>query len=258
MKLPALQFYPADWKKDPGVQALSFHDRGVWLEILCLMHESERRGVLLLGSQPMPEDALARLLGLDNQILTTTLTTLLTYGVASREEGTGALMNRRMVRDEHIRQVRKKAGELGGNPNLLNQTSKQKRTTKVNQIPTPSSSSSISSSEDSPLIPYGDERDLIPKNAKRLNKTEQKRIKATGCSDRMNAIGAIYGKPPGSPWTVYDVKALLQVDPSMAEIQGISEFYASTPSWIRQTIPVLLNNWNAELDRARAFINSRP
>lgn len=141
-KLPAFQFYPGDWRKDPGVQSLSFHDRGVWFEIICLMHESERRGVLTLNGKAMPEEALARLLGLDNQILTTTLTTLLTFGVASREVGTGALMSRRMVRDEQIRKIRKECGSKGGNPSLVNQIP----TTQDNQIPTPSSSSSISSS----------------------------------------------------------------------------------------------------------------
>lgn len=141
-KLPAFQFYPGDWRKDPGVQSLDFHDRGVWFEMLCYMHESEERGVLLLNGHPMDESALARLLGLDKQILTTTLTTLLTYGVATRREEDGAIICRRMVRDEQLRQVRQSAGKKGGNPNLL----KQNSTTQVNQKPTPSSSSSISSS----------------------------------------------------------------------------------------------------------------
>lgn len=143
MKLPAFQFYPGDWRKDPGVQCLNFHDRGVWLEILCLMHESEQRGKLLLNGKPMPEDALARVLGLDKQILTTTLTNLLTYGVAGLCSETGALISRRMVRDENVRKVRQEAGKLGGNPDLL----KQKPTTRVKQKSTPSSSSSSSSSE---------------------------------------------------------------------------------------------------------------
>jgi hypothetical protein len=145
-KLPALQFYVGDWRKDAGVQALSFHDRGVWFEILCLMHESEERGKLLLNGQAMPDDALARLLGLDKQVLTKTLTTLLTFGVASRDPETGALMNRRMVRDEEIRKIRQQCGKMGGNPLLLNHTSNQKPTTQDNQKPTPSVSSSISAS----------------------------------------------------------------------------------------------------------------
>src|SRR5580698_9241899 len=105
-KLPAIQFYPGDWKKDLGIQALSYHDRGVWFEMLMLMHESERRGVLLLNGQAMTDDMLARVLGLDKQILTTTLTTLLTYGVTSREPETGAFCSRRMMRDEKLRQTR--------------------------------------------------------------------------------------------------------------------------------------------------------
>jgi hypothetical protein len=145
MKLPAFQFYPADWRKDPGVQSLSFHDRGIWFEILCLMHESEQRGKLLLNGKPMPDDALARLLGLDKQNLTKTLTTLLEYGVASRDEQ-GALMNRRMVRDEELRKIRQESGKLGGNPNLVNQNS-TKTKKEVNQKSTPSSSSSSSTPE---------------------------------------------------------------------------------------------------------------
>lgn len=147
-KLPAFQFYPADWRKDPGVQALSFNDRGVWFEILCLMHESEQRGKLLLNGRPMSEDSLARVLGLDKQILTTTLTTLSELGVSSVCPTTGALMSRRMVRDEEIRQIRAKSGKLGGNPALCKQNGhvllNQKPTTHLNQNPTPSSSSSSS------------------------------------------------------------------------------------------------------------------
>lgn len=145
-KLPAMQWYPGDWRKDVGVQSLSYHDRGVWFEILNLMHESERRGLLLLNGVAMPNDALARLLGLDNETLTTTLTNLLTSGVASRDAETGALMSRRMVRDENLRIIRTEAGKGGGNPLLLN----QKPTTQVKQIPTPSSSSSTSSSDNKP------------------------------------------------------------------------------------------------------------
>lgn len=140
MKSPAFQFYPADWRKDPGVQSLDYETRGIWFEIICIMHESEERGVLMLNGAPMPDAALARMLGLDNQKLQTTLTTLLTYGVAKRRESDGAVYSKRMVSDEKLRQIRKEAGSLGGNPVLV----KQKSTTLVKQIPTPSSSSSTS------------------------------------------------------------------------------------------------------------------
>jgi hypothetical protein len=86
---------------------------------------------------------LSRLLGLDKQNLTTTLTSLLTSGVASREQETGAIYSRRMVRDEKLRNIRSEAGKQGGNPLLV----KQNPTTPVKQNLTPSSSSSTSTTK---------------------------------------------------------------------------------------------------------------
>lgn len=112
------------------------------------MHESEQRGKLLLNGKPMPDEALARLLGLDKQIVTKTISTLLEYGVASQCPETGALMCRRMVRDENLRVIRQEAGKKGGNPVLLKQKpttqDNQKPTTGDKQVSTPSSSSSSS------------------------------------------------------------------------------------------------------------------
>ena len=146
MKLPAIQFYPGDWHKDQGVQALDLLQRGAWFELLLMMHDSDERGVLLVNGEPMPDAVIARRLGLDNQSANQILTTLLTYGVASRREPDGALFCRRMVKDENLRQVRTAAGKKGGNPRLLNQTANQTLTTGDKQISTPSFSSSITSS----------------------------------------------------------------------------------------------------------------
>ncbi|GAB3838676.1 hypothetical protein [Hymenobacter jeollabukensis] len=146
MKLPAMQFYPGDWHKDQGVQALDLMQRGAWFELLLMMHDSDERGVLLVNGQPMPDAVVARRLGLDNQTANQILTILLTYGVASRRESDGALYCRRMVRDERLRQIRQEAGRKGGNPRLLNQTDKQIPTTGDKQMPTPSFSSSLSPS----------------------------------------------------------------------------------------------------------------
>lgn len=141
-KMPAFQFYPGDWRKDPGVQALDYETRGIWIEILCLMHESDERGVLLLNGRTMPVEALARLLGLTHPKLNKHLTKLLDHGVIRRRDRDGALYSKRMVADEHLLQVRREAGKLGGNPLLLNQKDNQT----PNQKPTPSSSTSVSSS----------------------------------------------------------------------------------------------------------------
>ena len=148
---PAFLFFPADWRKDPGVQALDYFDRGVWFEILCIMFESEQRGKLVLNGKPMPEEALARLLGLDKQKITTTITTLLTYGVAKVEPDTGIIYNKRMVEDGRLSQIRRECGSRGGNPSFQkgqrnpyypNEKDKQTDKQTDKQKITPSSSSS--------------------------------------------------------------------------------------------------------------------
>lgn len=124
-KLPALHFYPGDWKKDLGVQALEFFDRQVWFEMLLLMHDSEERGVLLVNGKPPNEEALARLIGLDKQILSKSLANIKDNGVCGVRDD-GAFFSRRMVRDEEIRQKRVIAGSMGGNPILVKQNSSKK------------------------------------------------------------------------------------------------------------------------------------
>ena len=140
MKLPAIQFYPGDWHKDQGVQALDLLQRGAWFELLLMMHDSDERGVLLVNGKPMPEAVIARRLGLVNQNANQILTTLVEFGVASRREPDGAIFCRRMVKDEKLRLLRTEAGRKGGKPRLLNQkanqTPKQTPTTGVKQKPT--------------------------------------------------------------------------------------------------------------------------
>lgn len=113
-KLPAIQFYPGDWRRDPGVQSLDFHDRGVWFELICIMHESQSRGKLLLNGAPMPDSAVARLLGCSEAEWKQTRSRLEAHGVASICPDTGALINRRMVRDEDLRRRKAEAGAKGG------------------------------------------------------------------------------------------------------------------------------------------------
>lgn len=143
-KLPSFQFYPGDWKRDAGVQALSYEERGIWFELMLMMFESPERGKLIFRTgTPIPEDAVARALGLDKQKVNQILSKLLEYGVASKDEETGIIYCRRMVRDAELSQKRAEAGKMGGNPNLLNQNL-SKTEAKRKQKPTPSSSSSIS------------------------------------------------------------------------------------------------------------------
>ena len=148
MKRPAFQFYPADWRKDPALSACSLSARGLWIELMCIAHEGGTYGVLSINGKPMAPAQIARMVGESPSVVAKLLAELEDAGVFSRDEQ-GCIYSRRMVKDEHVRNVRADAGRLGGNPNLLKQ--KDKQTTWQN--PTPSSSSSSSSSENEDTAP---------------------------------------------------------------------------------------------------------
>ena len=46
MKRPAFQFYPGDWGSNANLRRCSHSERGIWVDVLCLMHDSEEYGVL--------------------------------------------------------------------------------------------------------------------------------------------------------------------------------------------------------------------
>ena len=137
MKLPAIQFYVGDWRKDPGVQSLDYFSRGVWFEILLFMHESEQRGLLLLNGSPPTTEQLAQMLGLTSSKTEQTLAKLIANGVASTEQNSGALMCRKMY---NLHEVRARAGRIGGSK------AQAKLKQAVKQTRSPSFSSSFSSS----------------------------------------------------------------------------------------------------------------
>ena len=120
-RLPAFQFYPADWLKDPAVRSLTLEERGFWIDLLAIMSECEHRGKLGLNGGPYPPQSLALWLGMPEARVKQTLTKLLKNGVASLDPKTGIIYNRRMVRDEWKRthskdlsKIRAEAGRLGG------------------------------------------------------------------------------------------------------------------------------------------------
>jgi hypothetical protein len=46
VKRPSFQWYPADWKNNAKLRRCTFAQRGVWVEIIGLMHASDEYGVL--------------------------------------------------------------------------------------------------------------------------------------------------------------------------------------------------------------------
>lgn len=118
-KLPAMQFYPGDWLKDPNLRGVSLAAKGLWIDMLCLMHESDRRGYLLNNGKPITQDKLARMTGSSSEEVSQCLGELEDSGVFSCTPH-GCIYSRRMVRDEERRQRAIEHGRRGGNPALKN------------------------------------------------------------------------------------------------------------------------------------------
>jgi hypothetical protein len=60
---PAFQSYPGDWRRDTALQTCSLAARGLWIEIVCLMHEGEPYDCLRVGAKTIPVELLARMVG---------------------------------------------------------------------------------------------------------------------------------------------------------------------------------------------------
>jgi hypothetical protein len=130
MKRPSFQFYPGDWSANPNLKRCTFAERGIWLEVMCLMHDQEPYGVL---RWPLKEIALAvgcktaELLALVRKGVLKgsdeALTEAFVYTPRSgRKDGEPVTLvptqagpiwySSRMVKDEYVRTIR---GEGGGN-----------------------------------------------------------------------------------------------------------------------------------------------
>lgn len=146
MKRPAFQFYPGDWQHDAALHSCSVSARGLWIEMMCIMHQASPYGFLVLNGKGIDPAQLARIIGAQEKEVSKWLAELDSAGVYSKDEK-GVIYSRRMVRDEQLRTIRAEAGKLGGNPALLGHKVNQMTTTKDKVKPTPSSSSSSSSSK---------------------------------------------------------------------------------------------------------------
>lgn len=142
MKRPSFQFYPSDWLRDTALRSCSTGARGLWIDMICFMHEGSPYGYLKVADKVILPSNLARMVGESIEVVADWLIELQEAGVYDIDNG--AIFSRRMIRDEELRQKRSEGGKLGGNPNLkvnhkVIQEDKQK--------PTPSSSSTSSPSK---------------------------------------------------------------------------------------------------------------
>jgi hypothetical protein len=148
MKRPSFQFYPSDWLRDTALRSCSTGARGLWMDMICFMHEGSPYGHLKVGDKVILPLNLARMVGDNSDLVADWLLELSQAGVYDTTKD-GVIFSKRMVRDENLRQIRAAGGSKGGNPALMDKGKVNLEViSEVKQKPTPSSSSSSTSSKE--------------------------------------------------------------------------------------------------------------
>lgn len=140
-KRPSFQFYPSDWSADIKLRSTSIAARGLWIEIMCIMHQSDVYGFFPSILIEMPIDKkidavkndqismidrmlelnkdfcsqLSRMVGSSESEVHRCMRELARAQVFSFSDD-GRVFSKRMVKDENLRNVRAASGRLGGNP----------------------------------------------------------------------------------------------------------------------------------------------
>lgn len=118
-KNPWFKFYPTDWRSDAKLRNCGAAARGLWIEMLCLMHEATPYGHLLINGEMPTITQLSMQAAIPESQVPDLLGELEKSGVFSRN-GKGVIYSRKMVRDAKKAAIAKNNGKNGGNPSLCN------------------------------------------------------------------------------------------------------------------------------------------
>lgn len=200
-KRPAFQFYPADWRSDVELRSCSLAARGLWIDLMCVMHNSEPYGHLTLNGRAMTPAQIVNQIGGSVGNIRKLLDELIANGVA-RCTDEGVIFSKRMVDDERKRNVRANGGAAGAEHGAKGaehgkkggRPAKQKGGSETplaaSPKPPPSSSSSSSSNSVSDETgPAGADRSVDKSDSGLDERAESKRILRQDARDWLIAGG---------------------------------------------------------------------
>lgn len=116
MSDPWMKFYPADWISEPKLKLVSRAARSMWVDMLCLMHQSGT-GRLEVKGRPMTEKELSKILGDNPRTIRKLLAELADAGVSIIVDGS-FVASSRIIRDFEKAERDRSNGRMGGNPTL--------------------------------------------------------------------------------------------------------------------------------------------
>lgn len=114
---PWMKWYPGDWRGDEALRQCGFAARGLWADLLTLMHKAEPYGHLLVNGRMPTAQQLAQMLGGTAREIARLMGELDVTGVYSKTDD-GVPFSRRMVRDNRREEEDRDNGHLGGHPGI--------------------------------------------------------------------------------------------------------------------------------------------
>lgn len=131
MKRPSYQHYPADWRNNAKLRRCSWEARGVWIEVLGLMHDSDEYGILRWDLKEISQALGAPIKALKELVLKEVMKgadrgeieAYIYTPISGRKAGPSVTLipetagplwySPRMVRDEYVRTVRGQNSRFG-------------------------------------------------------------------------------------------------------------------------------------------------
>lgn len=232
MRRPSLQFYPGDWQSNPKLRRCTHGEKGIWLDVLCILHDQDEYGIV---RWPLCEIAIAvncklpalqRLV--DKQVLKGTDSGTCEPFVFTprhgRKDGNPVTLierqdgpiwySSRMVRDEYVRKVRAESEPKGIPKGTVGEGLGVHPTDHPSRARVSSSSSSSSSDPTSSSKETKARRADKPRDARLDHPALKAVIEVKGCyphKDTWDAVIKILGTEPDvvkmrQCWTAWRLK----------------------------------------------------
>lgn len=112
-----VKWHFAKWLGDPSLRMCSLATRGLWADLLAIMHECKPYGHLLIAERSPSAREIAGLVRASEKEVVSCLSELVTRQVCGVTSD-GVIFSRRMVRDKGSRDKWQEYGRRGGNPDL--------------------------------------------------------------------------------------------------------------------------------------------
>ena len=117
-KLPYFKFFTGDWAKDPHLQTCSLGARGLWVELLILMFNSDKKGYLLIAGKSPDLPTLALMVRASIEDCTAFFGELEVKKVF-KKDAQGVIYSKKMIQEDEEHQKKSAYGKMGGNPKLM-------------------------------------------------------------------------------------------------------------------------------------------